>query len=227
MKKTAVILLSGGLDSTTCVAIAKDQGFELYGLTINYGQKHIFELESAKSIASYFDIKNHSIIDINLAQFGGSALTSSMNVPKNRNVSDMNDIPVTYVPARNTVFLSIALARAETINAFDIFIGVNALDYSGYPDCRPAFISEFEKLANLATKNGVEKKGEYKIHTPLISLTKSEIITKGLDLNVDYSMTSSCYDPSDNGYPCGLCDACQLRLKGFKEAGLKDPLVYI
>ena len=227
MKKTAVILLSGGLDSTTCVAIAKDQGFELYGLTINYGQKHIFELESAKSIASYFDIKNHSIIDINLAQFGGSALTSSMNVPKNRNVSDMNAIPVTYVPARNTVFLSIALARAETINAFDIFIGVNALDYSGYPDCRPAFISEFEKLANLATKNGVEKKGEYKIHTPLISLTKSEIITKGLDLNVDYSMTSSCYDPSDNGYPCGLCDACQLRLKGFKEAGLKDPLVYI
>ena len=227
MKKTAVILLSGGLDSTTCVAIAKDQGFELYGLTINYGQKHIFELESAKSIASYFDIKNHSIIDINLAQFGGSALTSSMNVPKNRNVSDMNDIPVTYVPARNTVFLSIALARAETINAFDIFIGVNALDYSGYPDCRPAFISEFEKLANLATKNGVEKKGEYKIHTPLINLTKSEIITKGIGLNVDYSITSSCYDPSDNGYPCGLCDACQLRLKGFKEAGLKDPLVYI
>ena len=227
MKKTAVILLSGGLDSTTCVAIAKDQGFELYGLTINYGQKHIFELESAKSIASYFDIKNHSIIDINLAQFGGSALTSSMNVPKNRNMSDMNDIPVTYVPARNTVFLSIALAKAETINAFDIFIGVNALDYSGYPDCRPAFISKFEKLANLATKNGVEKKGEYKIHTPLISLTKSEIITKGIGLNVDYSITSSCYDPSDNGYPCGLCDACQLRLKGFKEAGLKDPLVYI
>ena len=227
MKKTAVILLSGGLDSTTCVAIAKDQGFELYGLTINYGQKHIFELESAKSIASYFDIKNHSIIDINLAQFGGSALTSSMNVPKNRNVSDMNDIPVTYVPARNTVFLSIALAKAETINAFDIFIGVNALDYSGYPDCRPAFISQFEKLANLATKDAVEKRGKYKIHTPLINLTKSKIIKKGLDLNVDYSMTSSCYDPTDKGYPCGLCDACQLRLKGFKEAGLKDPLVYI
>ena len=227
MKKTAVILLSGGLDSTTCVAIAKDQGFELYGLTINYGQKHIFELESAKSIASYFNIKNHSIIDINLAQFGGSALTSSMNVPKNRNVSDMNDIPVTYVPARNTVFLSIALAKAETVNAFDIFIGVNALDYSGYPDCRPAFISQFEKLANLATKDAVEKRGKYKIHTPLINLTKSKIIKKGLDLNVDYSMTSSCYDPTDKGYPCGLCDACQLRLKGFKEAGLKDPLVYI
>ena len=227
MKKTAVILLSGGLDSTTCVAIAKDQGFELYGLTINYGQKHIFELESAKLIASYFDIKNHSIIDINLAQFGGSALTSSMNVPKNRNVSNMNDIPVTYVPARNTVFLSIALAKAETVNAFDIFIGVNALDYSGYPDCRPAFISQFEKLANLATKDAVEKRGKYKIHTPLINLTKSKIIKKGLDLNVDYSMTSSCYDPTDKGYPCGLCDACQLRLKGFKEAGLKDPLVYI
>jgi 7-cyano-7-deazaguanine synthase len=227
MKKTAVILLSGGLDSTTCVAIAKDQGFELYGLTINYGQKHIFELESAKSIASYFDIKNHTIIDINLAQFGGSALTSSMNVPKNRNMSDMNDIPVTYVPARNTVFLSIALAKAETVNAFDIFIGVNALDYSGYPDCRPAFISQFEKLANLATKDAVEKRGKYKIHTPLINLTKSKIIKKGLDLNVDYSMTSSCYDPTDKGYPCGLCDACQLRLKGFKEAGLKDPLVYI
>ena len=227
MKKTAVILLSGGLDSTTCVAIAKDQGFELYGLTINYGQKHIFELESAKSIASYFDIKNHTIIDINLAQFGGSALTSSMNVPKNRNISDMNDIPVTYVPARNTVFLSIALAKAETVNAFDIFIGVNALDYSGYPDCRPAFISQFEKLANLATKDAVEKRGKYKIHTPLINLTKSKIIKKGLDLNVDSSMTSSCYDPTDKGYPCGLCDACQLRLKGFKEAGLKDPLVYI
>jgi 7-cyano-7-deazaguanine synthase len=226
MKKTAVILLSGGLDSTTCVAIAKDQGFELYGLTINYGQKHISELESAKSIASYFDIKNHSIIDINLAQFGGSALTSDIKVPKNRILSKMNDIPITYVPARNTVFLSIALARAETINSFDIFIGVNALDYSGYPDCRPAFISEFEKLANLATKEGVEKKGEYKIHTPLISLTKSEIIKKGLDLSVDYSMTSSCYDPSDNGTPCGRCDACQLRLKGFMEAGLKDPLIY-
>ena len=227
MKKTAVILLSGGLDSTTCVAIAKDLGFELYCLTINYGQKHIFELESAKSIASYFDIKNHTIIDINLAQFGKSALTSSMNVPKNRNISDMNDIPVTYVPARNTVFLSIALAKAETVNAFDIFIGVNALDYSGYPDCRPAFISQFEKLANLATKDAVEKRGKYKIHTPLINLTKSKIIKKGLDLNVDYSMTSSCYDPTDKGYPCGLCDACQLRLKGFKEAGLKDPLVYI
>ena len=227
MKKTAVILLSGGLDSTTCVAIAKDQGFDIIGLTINYGQKHIFELESAKSIARYFNIKNHSIINIDLASFGGSSLTSTnMKVPKNRRTADINDIPSTYVPARNTVFLSIALARAETINSFDIFIGVNALDYSGYPDCRPEFISEFEKLANLATKEGIEKKGQYKIHTPLINLKKSEIIQKGMELNVDYSMTSSCYDPYENGNPCGSCDACELRLKGFKDAGKIDPLKY-
>ena len=227
MKKRAVILFSGGLDSTTCVAIAKDQGFDIIGLTINYGQKHIFELESAKSIARYFNIKNHSIINIDLASFGGSSLTSTnMNVPKNRRAADINDIPSTYVPARNTVFLSIALARAETINSFDIFIGVNALDYSGYPDCRPEFISEFEKLANLATKEGIEKKGQYKIHTPLINLKKSEIIQKGMELNVDYSMTSSCYDPYENGNPCGSCDACELRLKGFKDAGKIDPLKY-
>tara|TARA_B100001250_G_scaffold407984_1_gene429612 strand:- start:860 stop:1546 length:687 start_codon:yes stop_codon:yes gene_type:complete len=227
MKKTAVILLSGGLDSTTCVAIAKDQGFDIIGLTINYGQKHIFELESAKSIARYFNIKNHSIINIDLASFGGSSLTSTnMKVPKNRRTADINDIPSTYVPARNTVFLSIALARAETINSFDIFIGVNALDYSGYPDCRPEFISEFEKLANLATKEGIEKKGQYKIHTPLINLKKSEIIQKGMELNIDYSMTSSCYDPYENGNPCGSCDACELRLKGFKDAGKIDPLKY-
>ena len=227
MKKTAVILLSGGLDSTTCIAIAKDQGFDIIGLTINYGQKHIFELESAKSIARYFNIKNHSIINIDLASFGGSSLTSTnMKVPKNRRTADINDIPSTYVPARNTVFLSIALARAETINSFDIFIGVNALDYSGYPDCRPEFISEFEKLANLATKESIEKKGQYKIHTPLINLKKSEIIQKGMELNVDYSMTSSCYDPYENGNPCGSCDACELRLKGFKDAGKIDPLKY-
>ena len=227
MKKTSVILLSGGLDSTTCLAIAKDQGFDIIGLTINYGQKHIFELESAKSIARYFNIKNHSIINIDLASFGGSSLTSTnMKVPKNRRTADINDIPSTYVPARNTVFLSIALARAETINSFDIFIGVNALDYSGYPDCRPEFISEFEKLANLATKESIEKKGQYKIHTPLIHLKKSEIIQKGMELNVDYSMTSSCYDPYENGNPCGSCDACELRLKGFKDAGKIDPLEY-
>tara|TARA_Y100000748_G_scaffold79574_1_gene65711 strand:+ start:344 stop:1027 length:684 start_codon:yes stop_codon:yes gene_type:complete len=227
MNKKAVILLSGGLDSTTCAAIARKKQFELYGLTINYGQKHIFEIESAKSVADYFKMKKHIIINIDLASFGGSSLTSkNLEVPKNRILSN-NDIPTTYVPARNTVFLSISLAQAETINSFDIFIGVNALDYSGYPDCRPEFISQFEKLANLATKESIEKKGKYKIHTPLINLTKSEIIQKGLKLNVDYSITSSCYDPHKNGNPCGNCDACMLRLKGFEEAGKKDPLNYI
>lgn len=227
MNKKAVILLSGGLDSTTCAAIAKKKQFELYGLTINYGQKHIFEIESAKSVADYFKMKKHIIIDIDLASFGGSSLTSKdLEVPKNRILSN-NDIPTTYVPARNTVFLSISLAQAETINSFDIFIGVNALDYSGYPDCRPEFISQFERLANLATKESIESKGRYKIHTPLINLTKSEIIQKGLKLNVDYSITSSCYDPHKNGNPCGNCDACMLRLKGFEEAGKKDPLNYV
>ena len=227
MKRKAVILLSGGLDSTTCAAIARKKQFELYGLTINYGQKHIFEIESAKFVADYFNMKKHIVIDIDLASFGGSSLTSkNLEVPKNRMISN-NDIPTTYVPARNTVFLSISLAQAEVINSFDIFIGVNALDYSGYPDCRPEFISQFEKLANLATKEGVESKGRYKIHTPLINLTKSEIIQKGLKLNVDYGMTSSCYDPHKNGNPCGNCDACMLRLKGFEEAGKKDPLNYI
>ena len=227
MNKKAVILLSGGLDSTTCAAIARKKQFELYGLTINYGQKHIFEIESAKFVADYFNMKKHIVIDIDLASFGGSSLTSkNLEVPKNRILSN-NDIPTTYVPARNTVFLSISLAQAEAINCFDIFIGVNSLDYSGYPDCRPEFISQFEKLANLATKEGVESKGRYKIHTPLINLTKSEIIQKGLKLNVDYSITSSCYDPHKNGNPCGNCDACMLRLKGFEEAGKKDPLNYI
>ena len=226
MKRKAVILLSGGLDSTTCAAIARKKQFELYGLTINYGQKHIFEIESAKFVADYFNMKKHIVIDIDLASFGGSSLTSkNLEVPKNRMISN-NDIPTTYVPARNTVFLSISLAQAEAINSFDIFIGVNALDYSGYPDCRPKFISQFEKLANLATKESVENKGRYKIHTPLINLTKSEIIQKGLKLNVDYGMTSSCYDPHKNGNPCGNCDACMLRLKGFEEAGKKDPLNY-
>jgi len=227
MKKKAIILLSGGLDSTTCTAIAKDQGFELIGLTINYGQNHIFELEASKKIASHYNIDDHSIIDIDLAQFGGSALTSEkIKVPKDRKISEMNDIPMTYVPARNTVFLSIALAKAETVNSFDIFIGVNAIDYSGYPDCRPIFISEFEKLANLATKKSVQNKGSYKIHTPLINFSKSEIIKKGISLKVDYSMTSSCYEPNNNGIPCGFCDACILRKKGFEDAGLKDPLAY-
>ena len=225
MSKKAVILLSGGLDSTTCLAIAKHQGFNLNALTFNYGQRHDFELKSAQKIVDHFQIKNHSVVNINLAQFGGSALTDKIDVPKDRSESEMTDIPLTYVPARNTVFLSLALAWAETLNAFNIFIGVNVLDYSGYPDCRPEYIAAFEKTANLATKAGVS--GErFKIHTPLINMKKSEIILNGLKLGVDYSLTSSCYDPLKNGTPCGHCDACILRLKGFQEADAIDPLSY-
>ncbi len=225
MSSKAVILLSGGLDSTTCLAIAKNQGFDLNALTLNYGQRHDFELKSAQKIVDHFKIKNHSVVNINLAQFGGSALTDEIDVPKDRSESEMTDIPITYVPARNTVFLSLALAWAETINAFNIFIGVNILDYSGYPDCRPEYIAAFEKTANLATKAGVS--GErFKIHTPLINMKKSEIILNGLKLGVDYSLTSSCYDPLKNGTPCGHCDACILRLKGFQEADAIDPLSY-
>ena len=225
MSNKAVILLSGGLDSTTCLAIAKHQGFDLNALTFNYGQRHDFELKSAQKIVDHFKIKNHSVVNINLAQFGGSALTDEIDVPKDRSESEMTDIPLTYVPARNTVFLSLALAWAETINAFNIFIGVNVLDYSGYPDCRHEYIAAFEKTANLATKAGVS--GErFKIHTPLINMKKSEIILNGLKLGVDYSLTSSCYDPLKNGTPCGHCDACILRLKGFQEADAIDPLSY-
>ena len=225
MSNKAVILLSGGLDSTTCLAIAKHQGFNLNALTFNYGQRHNFELKSAQKIVDHFQIKKHSVVNIDLAQFGGSALTDEIDVPKDRSESEMTDIPITYVPARNTVFLSLALAWAETINAFNIFIGVNVLDYSGYPDCRPEYITSFEKTANLATKAGVS--GErFKIHTPLINMKKSEIILNGLKLGVDYSLTSSCYDPLKNGTPCGHCDACILRLKGFQEADTIDPLSY-
>ena len=225
MKKRAVVLLSGGLDSTTCIAIAKDIGFKIYALTINYGQHHKFELNAAKQIIEHYKIQNHTIIDIDLTKFGGSALTDDLKVPKHRSEKEMSDIPVTYVPARNTVFLSLALARAETLESFDIFIGVNALDYSGYPDCRPEYIKSFEETANLATKAGVQG-NRFKIHTPLINMTKSEIITKGLGLGVDYGMTSTCYDPKPNGNPCGYCDACFLRLKGFDEANTIDPLNY-
>jgi len=221
----AIVLVSGGLDSTTCLAMAREKGFDLYALTFNYGQRHDHELNSAKMIVDFFNIHNHSIIDIDLAQFGGSALTDQIDVPKKRDLSDMDEIPVTYVPARNTVFLSLALAWAEVLGSFDIFIGVNALDYSGYPDCRPEYISSFEKTANLATKAGVSG-SSFRIHTPLIDLTKSEIVKVGMDLGVDYSLTSSCYDPDQEGNPCGLCDACYLRLKGFKEAGITDPLNY-
>ena len=225
MSNKAVILLSGGLDSTTCLAIAKHQGFDLNALTFNYGQRHDFELKSAQKIVDHFQIKNHSVVNIDLAQFGGSALTDEIDVPKDRSESEMTDIPLTYVPARNTVFLSLALAWAETLKAFNIFIGVNVLDYSGYPDCRPEYIAAFEKTANLATKAGVSG-GSFKIHTPLINMKKSEIILNGLKLGVDYSLTSSCYDPLKNGSPCGHCDACILRLKGFQEADTLDPLSY-
>ena len=225
MNKKAVILLSGGLDSTTCLAIAREQGFDIFALTINYGQRHTLEIESAKSVAKTFDVVKHSVIDIDLRQFGGSALTADIDVPKDRNESAMNNIPVTYVPARNTVFLSIALAWAETLGAYDIFIGVNALDYSGYPDCRPEYIASFAQTANLGTIAGVSGK-EFNIHIPLINMTKADIIEKGANLGVDYGLTSSCYDPQKDGDPCGHCDACILRLKGFREACIPDPLNY-
>ena len=227
MNKPAIILLSGGLDSTTCAAIAKKDGYDLHGLTINYGQKHNYELKAAKLVAQNFKFNSHAVIDIDLASFGGSSLVSKeIQVPKNRNLEMKNDIPSTYVPARNTVFLSIALAKAETINAFDIFLGVNAIDYSGYPDCRPEFILQFEKMMNVATKDAVQNIGKYKIHTPLIKLTKAEIIKKGQQLGIDYQITSSCYSPNKYGQPCGQCDACKLRIKGFYDAGLADPLNY-
>ena len=225
-REKAVILLSGGLDSTTCIALANEQKFELYALTVNYGQKHNFEIEASKYIAKEYNVKRHTIIQIDLAQFGGSALTDDkIKVPKKRNLSDSQSIPVTYVPARNTILLSLAIAWAETLGAYNIFIGVNSLDYSGYPDCRPEYISSFEKTANLATKSGINGQ-KVKINTPLINLTKEEIIKIGLSLNVNYGLTSSCYDPLISGDPCGECDACYLRLKGFKSTSIEDPLNY-
>ena len=226
MKKPAVILLSGGLDSTTVLAIAKDQGYDPYALSFRYGQRHAIELESARQVAAAQHVKRHVVADIDLRVFGGSSLTSDLAVPKHDAAEELSEeIPSTYVPARNTIFLSFALAYAETINAQDVFIGVNALDYSGYPDCRPEYIAAFQTMANLATKVGVEG-GQLTIHTPLITLTKAEIIATGIQLGVDYSLTSSCYDPSASGSPCGHCDSCLLRLKGFAEAGHVDPLNY-
>ena len=223
----AVVLLSGGLDSTTTLAIAKRQGFDLFALTFDYGQRHHVELDRARDIAKYFGAVDHQIIKIDLRQFGGSALTDSIEVPTGRDQEEMvSSIPVTYVPARNTIFLSFCLAYAEIKEASDIFIGVNAIDYSGYPDCRPEFITAFETLANLATKAGVEGKSKIKIHTPLIELSKAKIIQKGLELGVDYAMTHSCYNPGEEGKSCGVCDSCQLRLKGFQEAGVEDPIIY-
>ncbi|MZH46051.1 MAG: 7-cyano-7-deazaguanine synthase QueC [Nitrospinae bacterium] len=223
----SVVLLSGGLDSTTTLAIAKKKGFELYCLTFDYGQRHRIELDRAGNIARYFGAIDHQIVNIDLRQFGGSALTDSIDIPTGRSQKEIaSEIPITYVPARNTIFLSFCLAYAEVKEANDIFIGVNAVDYSGYPDCRPEFIKAFETLANLATKVGVEGEQPIKIHTPLIELTKAEIIKKGLGLGVDYSLTHSCYDPTEGGLSCGACDSCQLRLKGFEEAGVEDPAKY-
>jgi 7-cyano-7-deazaguanine synthase len=224
--RKAVCLLSGGLDSTTALAIAQSEGFDVYALSFRYGQRHKVELESAARVAAAMGVKQHVIVDIDLRQFGGSALTSDIEVPKSRALSEMSHgIPITYVPARNTVFLSFALAWAETLGAQDIYIGVNALDYSGYPDCRPEYIAAYETMANLATRAGVEGTQRLKIHTPLIELTKAEIIRRGLALGVDFALTSSCYDPAPTGAPCGACDSCLLRAKGFAEAGLPDPLL--
>lgn len=225
MSKKAVVLLSGGLDSTTTLAIAKAEGFDCYALSFRYGQRHAFELEAAKRVAEALGAAQHVVATIDLRLFGGSALTSDIQVPKDRSVAEMaGDIPVTYVPARNTVFMSFALAWSEVLGSSDIFIGVNALDYSGYPDCRPEYIEAFARMANLATKAGVEGRQHLTIHAPLIKLTKAQIIQRGLGLGVDYGLTSSCYDPSPAGAPCGRCDSCQLRLKGFSELGLADPV---
>ena len=223
MSKKAVVLYSGGLDSTTCLAIAKAEGFEPHAMSFSYGQRHRMELEFAKANAPLLGAVEHLVVEFDLRKLGGSALTADIPVPKE---GVGNYIPVTYVPARNSIFLSFALGWAETLEAFDIFIGVNALDYSGYPDCRPEYITAFETMANLATKAGVEGKGRFAVHTPLINLTKAEIIAKGVILGVDFSRTHSCYDPTPAGLACGLCDSCRLRLKGFAEAGLQDPLRY-
>ncbi len=227
MGKDAVVLVSGGLDSTTVLAIAKDRGYRVNALSFRYGQRHAVELEAARRVAAAMGVERHVIADIDLRAFGGSALTDSIAVPKHASAADLGaGIPVTYVPARNTVFLSFALAWAETLGASDLFIGVNALDYSGYPDCRPEYIAAFETLANLATKAGVEGRSRFTIHAPLMTLDKAAIIRRGLELGVDYSLTHSCYDPTPDGLSCGACDSCLLRLKGFAEAGLGDPIAY-
>ncbi len=226
METPAVVLLSGGLDSTTVLAIAKTQGYAPYALSFRYGQRHAVELDAAARVAAMQGVERHVIADIDLRVFGGSSLTSDSAVPKHDTAEELTDeIPTTYVPARNTIFLSFALAYAETVGAHDIFIGVNALDYSGYPDCRPEYIEAFQNMANLATKAGVNGQ-RLTIHTPLIRMTKAQIVMAGVALGVDYSLTSSCYDPDSDGHPCGRCDSCLLRLKGFAEAGQTDPLTY-
>jgi|TARA_B100000959_G_scaffold103050_1_gene108675 7-cyano-7-deazaguanine synthase len=225
--KKAIVLLSGGLDSTTVLAAAINKGFDIISLSFNYGQRHNYEIQCAREIASSYNVIKHQIANIDLGAIGGSALTDDIDVPKNRDTVEMDsEIPITYVPARNTIFLSYALALAEVENTFHIFIGVNALDYSGYPDCRPEYIESFQKMARLATKSGVEETEQLIIHTPLIDLKKSEIIKLGIELGVDYSKTHSCYDPLAKDEPCGKCDACILRIKGFLDAGTSDPLNY-
>ena len=229
--KSAVVLLSGGLDSTTVLAVARRDGFALNALTFSYGQRHSAEIEAAKRIAKSYRVDRHQIVALDLTVFGGSALTADIPVPMDRDLAaekpGEEEIPLTYVPARNTIFLSYALAFAEVIGSTDIFVGVNALDYSGYPDCRPEYIAAFEAMANLATRAGIEGAERLRIHTPLIALTKAEIIGLGTQLGVDYSLTTSCYDPSADGAACGRCDACQLRLRGFAEAGIEDPIRYV
>ena len=225
--KKAIVLLSGGLDSTTVLAAAINRGFDIIALSFNYGQRHNYEIQCAREISSSYNVIKHQIANIDLGAIGGSALTDDIDVPKNRDTVEMDsEIPITYVPARNTIFLSYALALAEVENTFHIFIGVNALDYSGYPDCRPEYIESFQKMARLATKSGVEETEQLLIHTPLIDLKKSEIIKLGIELGVDYSKTHSCYDPLAKDEPCGKCDACILRIKGFLDAGTSDPLNY-
>ena len=224
--KHAVVLLSGGLDSATTLALATAQGYDTYALSFDYGQRHAIELKAARNLAKSLGAKQHRVVKIDNGIFAGSALTDDIDVPKARSENEMaTGIPVTYVPARNTIFLSYALAWAEVLGASDIFLGVNAVDYSGYPDCRPEFLRAFEQLANLATRAGVEG-SRFAIHAPLLKLSKAEIIRRGLSLGVDYALTHSCYDPSNDGLACGVCDSCQLRLKGFREAGLADPIRY-
>jgi 7-cyano-7-deazaguanine synthase len=227
LAKKAVVLLSGGVDSTTILAIAQSQGYDTYTMSFRYGQRHALELDSAKQISEKMGAKKHVIVDIDLRAFGGSALTDDIDVPKERSDQEIGTgIPITYVPARNTIFLSFALAWAETLEIDTIFIGVNALDYSGYPDCRPEYIEAYQQMGNLATKAGVEGTAKLKIETPLISMTKAQIIQKGAELGVDYGLTLSCYDPDSQGRACGACDSCLLRIKGFEEAGVADPTVY-
>ncbi|GHJ28540.1 7-cyano-7-deazaguanine synthase [Streptomyces hygroscopicus subsp. sporocinereus] len=231
-ERPAIVLLSGGLDSTTVLAIAKDQGYTPYALSFRYGQRHSVELEAAKRVAEAQGVARHVIADIDLRVFGGSALTSDIEVPKHESLDDAGDkdtgssVPVTYVPARNTIFLSFALAYAETVGASDIFTGVTAVDYSGYPDCRPEYMEAYERMANLATRAGVEGTQSLKLHSPLIAMSKADIVREGLRLGVDYSLTSSCYDPDEQGRACGHCETCLLRLKGFAEAGVTDPVQY-